>query len=300
MNFDEYQAWTVKTVQHNDRPTPLAAELMYLGLGLAGEFGEVANQVKKIHRDDEGVLTGDRRANILEEAGDGLWYLARVLSNCGITLTEVMDENVAKLERRLANDTIKGDRREEFVEMLVNEIGPAGTIVDRSAFPSLTDCSLECERQCPTGIRCCEACEDGKPTRIHTKSCDNRQLAIEKRRDVAVVLGDLGKNSPAVPLASSLGIGMAIKAAADAEEHSVRSKFYEEDDEDEEDDGNYPTWFVRLTPSKGIMKGRAIIRQFSSHSEDRARFMARRMYGSSSLIHAISKNYAAVVDQGEI
>lgn len=292
MNFDEYQAWTVKTVQHNDEPTPLAAELMYLGLGLAGEFGEVANQVKKIHRDDEGVLTGDRRAKILEEAGDGLWYLARVLSVCGISLTEVMDENVAKLERRLANDTIKGDRREEFVEMLVNEIGPVGTIVDRSAFPSLTDCSLDCPRQCPTGIRCCEACNDKIPG-VHTKACDNRQAAIEKRRNVTAVLGDLGKNSPAIPFASSIGIGMAVKAAADAEERKLS-------EEDDEDDGNYPKWFVRLTPSNGIMKGRSIVRQFASLSEDRARFMVRRMYGSSSAIHAISQDFAAVVDQGEI
>lgn len=49
----------------------------YVRLGLISEVGEVAGQVKRIIRDDGGVLTDERREKILDELGDVLWYWAQ-------------------------------------------------------------------------------------------------------------------------------------------------------------------------------------------------------------------------------
>lgn len=93
--------------------TPKGERISYTALGLAGEVGEVANQVKKIHRDDDGRLTPERRLKILDEMGDVLWYFFRLLDECGISFWEALDENRSKLTRRLHAGTIHGDRREE-------------------------------------------------------------------------------------------------------------------------------------------------------------------------------------------
>jgi len=59
----------------------------YLGLGLIGETGEVAEHVKKCLRDDEGRLTDERREKLIKELGDVLWYAAVTAHHDG----EVLD-----------------------------------------------------------------------------------------------------------------------------------------------------------------------------------------------------------------
>ena len=67
MNFDEYQIAARETAQYPDK----GRNICYPTLGLAGEAGEVAEKVKKLLRDDHGVLTEDRR-----EALKGLGFAA--------------------------------------------------------------------------------------------------------------------------------------------------------------------------------------------------------------------------------
>lgn len=50
--------------------------LTYVSLGLAGEAGELCDQVKKIIRDDHGEFTDERRVKLTGELGDVLWYWA--------------------------------------------------------------------------------------------------------------------------------------------------------------------------------------------------------------------------------
>ena len=80
---------------------------------MAGEAGEVANQVKKIIRDDGGELTTARTAKIIDELGDVLWYLAAVASDIGISLNDIAYANLYKLRQRKLADQIHGDKREE-------------------------------------------------------------------------------------------------------------------------------------------------------------------------------------------
>ena len=41
--------------------------------------------------------------------GDIMWYLMRICDVLDITLQEVLDYNIAKLTKRLAENSIKGD-----------------------------------------------------------------------------------------------------------------------------------------------------------------------------------------------
>ena len=107
MDFTTYQAGARRTATY-----PQTARITYPALGLAGEAGEVANQVKKILRDDAGQVTSERRAKILDELGDVLWYAAALASDLGASLDEVAEGNLQKLAARAENGTIKGDRRE--------------------------------------------------------------------------------------------------------------------------------------------------------------------------------------------
>lgn len=85
--------------------------LMYVGLGLAGEAGEIANQVKKIARDNGGMVTDDRRAKILDEMGDVMWYWLRLCHELGFDPYDVLAHNQKKLSERAATGTLQGDQR---------------------------------------------------------------------------------------------------------------------------------------------------------------------------------------------
>ena len=87
--------------------------LTYPALGLCGEAGEVAEKVKKLLRDDGGVLTDERRNALAGELGDVLWYLAQVATEAQVDLAEVAEANLAKLRSRQERQVLhgSGDRR---------------------------------------------------------------------------------------------------------------------------------------------------------------------------------------------
>lgn len=83
--------------------------LYYATLGLVGEAGEVANKVKKVIRDDGGVITEEKKSIVRKELGDIMWYIARLCSELGYSLDDVMQENLDKLALRQQQGKIKGD-----------------------------------------------------------------------------------------------------------------------------------------------------------------------------------------------
>src|SRR5688572_10684686 len=85
--------------------------LMYVGLGLAGEAGEIANQVKTIARDDSGIVSGERRSKILDEMGDVMWYWLRLCHELGFDPYDVLEHNETKLAARATAGTLSGDQR---------------------------------------------------------------------------------------------------------------------------------------------------------------------------------------------
>lgn len=102
MNFEDYQE-IIETFAVYPRDNELTA-ISYLALGLNGEAGEVADQVKKAIRND-GHISAARRVKILEEAGDVLWCITRLAIEFDTSLAEIAQANVNKLKaRRKAND----------------------------------------------------------------------------------------------------------------------------------------------------------------------------------------------------
>jgi len=105
MDFNEYQAAARETAQYPD----MGANSYYPPLGLAGEPGEVAEKIKKLMRDPDGVLTPERRDALKKELGDVLWYVAALCSELDLRMGEVAEHNIAKLRDRKARGAIRGD-----------------------------------------------------------------------------------------------------------------------------------------------------------------------------------------------
>ena len=82
--------------------------LLYPTLGLCGEAGEVAEKVKKMIRDDGGVLSDARRVALAKELGDVLWYLAQLATEAGLDLSQIASENLAKLLSRQERGVLQG------------------------------------------------------------------------------------------------------------------------------------------------------------------------------------------------
>ena len=108
MNFDDYQKESNKTAQY-----PKEQALYYCGLGLTGEAGEVAEKLKKVLRNDNGVLSDEKKTEIQKELGDVLWYIAQLCTVMNISMQDVAKGNLAKLFDRMDRNVLKseGDNR---------------------------------------------------------------------------------------------------------------------------------------------------------------------------------------------
>jgi NTP pyrophosphatase (non-canonical NTP hydrolase) len=103
VELGEYQRASRQTAVY-----PREAGLSYPALGLAGEAGEVADQVKRVIRDDGGELTAERRDALAGELGDVLWYLAQLATELGLDLDDVGRSNLEKLRSRQRRGVLSG------------------------------------------------------------------------------------------------------------------------------------------------------------------------------------------------
>lgn len=104
MELSEYQRQSRVTAVY-----PGAGEnIIYPTLGLTGEAGEVAEKVKKMIRDDAGVLHPERRDAIAKELGDVLWYVAQVATEAGLDLDAIAAANLEKLLSRRDRGVLQG------------------------------------------------------------------------------------------------------------------------------------------------------------------------------------------------
>lgn len=98
MNIKEYQDF-VKEGASPSYDDKLAV------VGLMGELGELADVIKKKHiyadtRKFEERFGMTMKEKIKDEAGDVLWQYVLVLCKLGLSIEEVMDSNVKKLNNR--------------------------------------------------------------------------------------------------------------------------------------------------------------------------------------------------------
>lgn len=109
MTFDEYQEISKQTAVYHQGDTAL----YYLGLGVAGEAGEVAEKLKKVLRNHNGEVSEEMRADIKKEIGDVLWYLSQLAAELNFSFSDVAKANIEKLQDRASRGVIKssGDNR---------------------------------------------------------------------------------------------------------------------------------------------------------------------------------------------
>ena len=100
MTIDEYAAWAARvprTRSLSAMPADEATYLAYLGLGLAGEAGEVVEHIKKLLRD--GAWNPDQ---VAEELGDVAYFWACLCLAAGRQPSDVLAASAAKIDARLA------------------------------------------------------------------------------------------------------------------------------------------------------------------------------------------------------
>jgi NTP pyrophosphatase (non-canonical NTP hydrolase) len=95
VDLSDYQRAACKTLQEAEAGTdPVAVPL----LGLIGEVGAVATAYKKQLRD--GRANPTFKAQLREELGDALWYLAVLAEQAGLDLADVAAANLHKIADR--------------------------------------------------------------------------------------------------------------------------------------------------------------------------------------------------------
>jgi len=104
MNFTVYQKRARKTAVYPN----LGNNFVYPTLGLTGEAGEVAEKIKKVLRDKNGLIDKNARRELKKELGDVLWYLANLATEIGLSLEEIARANLKKLASRKKRGKIHG------------------------------------------------------------------------------------------------------------------------------------------------------------------------------------------------
>ena len=90
MYFRNYQIQSRKTAIYKE-------PIIYPTLGLNGEAGRVAEKVKKVLRDKNGIFSEQDREKIAKELGDILWYVSQIASDLDISLDRIAKQNLEKI-----------------------------------------------------------------------------------------------------------------------------------------------------------------------------------------------------------
>ena len=106
LSLDRYQELSQARAVYPDAGK--GTNICYPTLGICGEAGEVAEKIKKVLRDKDGVLSEEDLLGVVKELGDVLWYVAALARELGVNLQRVAELNLAKLTLRHANGTLHG------------------------------------------------------------------------------------------------------------------------------------------------------------------------------------------------
>jgi NTP pyrophosphatase (non-canonical NTP hydrolase) len=102
-NTTPYQQFVNSIVKPGDeiirQLTPHQAHLLHMAVGVSGEAGELLDAIKK-HCVYQKQINMD---NVIEEAGDILFYLTGLLNDLNISLEDCIKANIDKLSKRYPN-----------------------------------------------------------------------------------------------------------------------------------------------------------------------------------------------------
>lgn len=100
--FFEYEKFVEQTKDN------MCNDILYLTVAMCGETGEVADKVKKIYRDHEGIVDSVAEQEIAAELGDVLWYLTAIAVKLRVPLWSIAKCNIDKVNRRINMETLHG------------------------------------------------------------------------------------------------------------------------------------------------------------------------------------------------
>ena len=104
MRMNIYQALVRNTAIY-----PREHSIIYPALGLAGESGEVCEKIKKYLRGDYTLSDEEKIEELEKEIGDVLWYLANLASDLHLSLEDIANMNIEKLQDRKNRNVLKGE-----------------------------------------------------------------------------------------------------------------------------------------------------------------------------------------------
>lgn len=109
MTAGDYQKAAARTLIDKPDREITGGELMivWCAVGLAGEAGEVVDNIKKAIFHQHGL----NQTELAKEIGDVLWYVAGLCTTLGIDMGQVMQENIDKLLKRYPNGYNPGDSK---------------------------------------------------------------------------------------------------------------------------------------------------------------------------------------------
>lgn len=93
MTFAQYQSACARTANPDLDANDALANA---GLGISGEAGEVAGEIKKVLFQGHQIDV----EHLVSEMGDVLWYIAALSTALGVSLADVASANIAKLRGR--------------------------------------------------------------------------------------------------------------------------------------------------------------------------------------------------------
>lgn len=102
--LESYQDWVR---QHTSTKVPKETRLMWSLAGLQAGVGEVSAVAEKFLRHEGWIDYGVPQWK--DELGDVLWYFAAVCNELVLSIDEVLDYNVEKINARVYGDATKED-----------------------------------------------------------------------------------------------------------------------------------------------------------------------------------------------
>ena len=104
MDLNSYQTSALQTAIYPN----MGSNFTYPALGLVGEAGAVADKLKKVIRDNDGVLTDQVRDAVAKEIGDVLWYVSVLAYELDYDLNTIAQNNLDKLASRQERGVLAG------------------------------------------------------------------------------------------------------------------------------------------------------------------------------------------------
>jgi len=106
MDLEKYEKFVQSEartmITHN--LSPVEIEVLALSNALGGECGELQNVIKKMISKNKFIgsdpVALELNVKFIEEAGDTLWYLVRLIHKSGYNVLDIMNHNIKKLTKR--------------------------------------------------------------------------------------------------------------------------------------------------------------------------------------------------------